>query len=143
MAASFQDHFHIVDSATPGDATTTGEWKAMAPNMKPKALPHYTVIAAPQRALDGTLRPHVLKDGADPVIFTSWAILVRCPTWGNVETWRDMLGELWYLIPPYHDAAAHNSYTQQVLVHKIGEIASPGPTVPVIYLPVTLVDASQ
>ena len=36
MAASVQDHFHLVDSAAPGDAITTDEWKAMAPNFLSK-----------------------------------------------------------------------------------------------------------
>jgi hypothetical protein len=143
MAASLQSHFHIVDSATPGDTTTTGEWVSMAPGLKPKSVPEYKVIASPRRTLTGVLRPHVLKSGSTPVLITDYSLFVKCSTWTEVETWRDYLGTTKYLIYHWHDPNAHNSYTQQVYIDKIGEPQIPGPTFPVIYLPVHLMDASQ
>jgi hypothetical protein len=143
MAASIQPHFHLVDTATPGDSTTDGEWKAMAPNLKPQALPSPAVYAKILDAIDGTRHFHILKDGADPILTEDWQLLVRCADWSTYETLRDYLGTLKYFIPHYHDPAAHNSYTTYIYVAKINEIKSPGPTMPVLYVPLYLIDASR
>lgn len=144
MAVSIQDHIHIVDTATPGDGTTTGEWAGVASGGKPRDLPQYSVFVAPRRALDGTIHIHVLNDdGGDPVLIQNWELLVWCETWADVETWRDMLGKIKYFIYHYHDPAAHNSYTQRVLIDSLG-IPQPGSTqYDWIQLPAHLTDASQ
>jgi len=143
MAASWQDHLHIVSSATPGNETTTGEWKGSAPNLKPRVLPEYYAMATVRRSLDGTFHAHVLQDGEGPIVFKDWVALVRCDDWADVETWRDYLGTSVYFIYHYHDPVAHNSYTQKVFVDKIGEPQPAGPSFSYILLPVHLTDASQ
>lgn len=143
MSASWNDHFHIVTSASPGQATTTGEWTGGAPNLKPKVLPDHYVIASPRRALDGTFYAHTLQDDAGVVVFTDWNVLARCDAWTDVQTWRDLLGQIRWFINHYHDAAVHNSYTQRIYVDQIGEPQVAGPQFSYTYLPIHLVDASQ
>lgn len=144
MAASVQDHFHILDSATPGNATVTGEWDGVAPNAKPRNLPQYQVFVSPRRALDATIHIHSLTDDAgDPVLINDWSLLVWCETWADVETWRDMLGKVKYFIYHYHDAVAHNDYTQRVLIDQIGTPQPGSVRYDWIELPVHLTDASQ
>jgi len=140
MAASWQDHFHLLDAA-PDPAEATGEWTAMAPNLKPTGMPEHYVIAAPKRALDGTLRPHVLKSGATPVLFTDWTIMVKIASHAALDTWAGYLGKTMYFVPNYHDPAAHADYDRLVFVEKVDTPVSPGPTVPAMYLLVHLVDA--
>jgi hypothetical protein len=143
MVASVQDHFHLVESATPGDTTTTGEWKASAQNLKPQATPIPSVKATVIDALDGTRHFHVLKDGADPIVYEDWQILVRCPTWSDYETLRGYLGKTKYFVSPIHDPAAHNSYTTKVFVARVAEIKAQGPMMSVLYVPIFLADASR
>ncbi len=143
MAASWQDHFHIVTVADPGNTTTTGEWKGGAPNLKPKVLPDFYAISAPRRALDGTFYAHTLQDDSGVVVFKDWQALARCDDWAEVQSWRDILGQIRYFIYHYHDAAAHNDYTQRVFIDQLGEPQPAGPQFNYIYMPVHMTDASQ
>ncbi|NIV33093.1 MAG: hypothetical protein GWN58_27690 [Anaerolineae bacterium] len=113
----------------------------MAPNLRPSAMPEHYVIAAPARALDGTLRPHVLKSGATPILFTDWTVRVKIDNQSQLSTWASYLGKVMYFVPNYHDQAAHDSYDCLVFVEKVDPVESPGPTQPVMYLNVRLVDA--
>lgn len=140
MAASLQDHFHLLASA-PDPGETGGQWTAMAPNLKPTNMPEHYVIAAPARALDGTLRAHVLKSGSTPVLFTDWTVLVKIESQTDLDTWAGYLGKTMYFVPNYHDQAAHGSYDRIVFVEKVDRAESPGPTQPVFYLLVHLIDA--
>lgn len=145
MVASIQNHFHILDSASPGDATTTGEWSGVADQgNKPQDLPEFQVFVAPRRALDATFHPHrLLDDSGDPVLIQNWQLVVWCTDWADVLTWRDMLGKIKYFIYHYHDPAAHNSYTQRVMIDQLGIPRPRGPLYEWIELPVHLTDASQ
>lgn len=142
MAASLQDHFHILDTI-PEAETTTGEWTAMAPNLRPSLVPRPAVIASPMRALDGTFYAHVLQDESGPVLIKDWSGVVKCATWADVNTWMSYLGAYKYFIYNHHDPEAHAAYVQRVYVNSIEELRSPGPTTPVFYLGFTLLDASQ
>jgi len=140
MAASWQDHIHILTAAPDADEAT-GEWSVMAKGLKPTGMPEHSVIAVPRRALDGTLRAHVLQSAGTPVLLTDYTLMVKCDAITDVSTWSGYLGTTKYFVPAYHDAAAHDDYDVLVLVEKIGVPESPGPLAPVFYLPVRLTDA--
>ena len=140
MAASWQDHINI-KSTLPDAAETTGEWAVSARGLRPTGLPEHAVIAAPRRALDGTFRAHVLKDGADPIVFTDFTPVIRCDDHADVETWKGYLGKIMYYVPSFHDPADHQTYAVQVFVEKIGVPEAPGPQVPYLFLPVHFTDA--
>lgn len=129
MAASLQDHFHLMTSA-PVAAESTGEYKALAPGNKPKAMPEPSIIAAPARALDGTFRPHILTDISGPMVFEDWSILVKLDTWPtDYTTLVGMLGKTVYYVPNYHDPAAHGDYDVLMLFDKVGSITQNGPQI--------------
>jgi hypothetical protein len=114
----------------------------MAPGLRPRVVPVYEVRAAPRYSLDGNLAAHVLKDGANPALFKNWDVLVKCADWDDVETWAGYLGTIKFFIFHWHDAAAHNSYTQRVLINRIGEMSPRGTSFNVINLPIHLLDAT-
>jgi len=143
VSASWNDHFHLCPTATPGNTTTSYEWKGSAPGAKPQVLPEFSIIAAPRRALDGSLHPHVLTSGATPVLITDWSVLVKCDDWDDVTTWSGYLGTNMFFIFHYHDAVLHNSYTQEVLIAEIGKPVAEGTEYGSLLLPVHLMDASQ
>jgi len=142
MTASVQDHCHLVSSASPGDSTTSGEWTITATGLKPKLVPRYGISASPRRSLDGTLHPHVLKSGGVPLMTTDWSFEIRCDSLADETTLSAYLGTTMYFIPPNHDAAAHNSYTQAVFVSSVGPATYLGPMLTVIHVPMNLLDAS-
>lgn len=143
MAASFQDHFHMLDTATPGEETEDGEWRGMAPDLRPRVLPLFAIAGAPRRALSGVLRPYVLPDASGPILFKNWAVLVKCATWADVETWASYLGKVKYFIYHYHDPLHHNSYTQKVWVDAMDPPEVLGPSFTHIMLSIHLTDNSQ
>jgi len=141
MAADWQDHFHLLEMA-PASGETNGEYKALAPSMKPRAMPEPMVIAAPRRALDGTFRAHVLQSGGVPVRFVDWSILVKLDTWPEYEALTALLGKTLYYVPNYHDQAAHDGDVQLVFFDKVGQLEMQGPLVNGgIHIPIHLVDA--
>lgn len=140
MAASWQNHVHLMTSA-PDPAETTNEWTVMAPNLKPTGMPEHYVIAAPRRAINGTLRAHVLQSGGVPVLFTDYTPRIKVDSMTNLDTLSALLGKTVYYVPAYHDPAAHGSYDVQVLVEKMTTPEAPGPLVPVLYVMVHLTDA--
>lgn len=143
MAASWQDHFHILDTASPDEDTTSGEWPGAAPSLQPRVVPQYQVIAAPRYSLNGTLHSHVLSDGSGPIVLNNWQVLVRCASWTDVETWAGYLGQIKYFVFHYHDPDAHSSYTQRVLIDQISEVEGKGTEFNYIALPVHLKDATE
>ena len=143
MAASVQDHFHLLESATPGNETTANEWRGMAPDMRPRVLPLFSIAGAPRRSLNGKLRAYVLQDGDGPIVFKDWAVLVKCADWSEVETWAGYIGDYRYFVYNYHDPVLHNSYTQRVWVDFVEEPQVTGPLYSHIMLNVHLTDASQ
>ena len=140
MAASWQDHINI-KLTLPDAAESTGEWALSAKGLKPTGLPQHAVIAGPRRALDGTLRAHVLQSAGVPVVFTDYTPVVRLDTHADLETWKAYLGKTLYYVPSFHDPADHQSYAVQVFVERLGVPEAPGPTIPYMYLPVRLIDA--
>ena len=143
MAASLQDHFHLMVSE-PDQAESSNEFKALSPGYKPKATPEPSVIAAPSRALDGTFRAHILSDLSGPVVFENWSILVKLDSWpADYTTLKALLGKTLYYVPHYHDPAAHRSYDVKVFFEKIGAIELQGPQITGgLHVPIYLVDAT-
>ena len=142
MAASWQNHIHLFTTATPGQSSTANEYTGRAPNLKPRVTPAYTVIAAPQYSLNGTLYAHVLKDGAAPIVFTNWNALIKCESWGDVEALSALLGDIMYFVFNWHDPVLHHDYIQRVYIDQIGEIEARGTTFGVISVPMRMRDAT-
>jgi hypothetical protein len=140
MAASWQDHVHLMTSA-PIDAETTGEWTVLAKNLKPTGLPESSVIAAPRRALDGTLRAHVLQSAGTPVLFVDYTPVLKIDDEATRLVLEGLLGTTLYYVPAFHDPAAHTAYDGQVFFDRMSIPESPGPTVPYMVIAVHLMDA--
>lgn len=145
MAKQLNDHFHIFFADSPADDTLASEWAGLAPNLQPMDVPTWTIIAAPQRALDGTFHAHVLsEDDGDPLVITDWDLLVYCSEWDDAELWGTSYnGRIMYFIPHHHDPAAHSSYTQRVLVQVSAPPQPENYNYEFIALPVHLYDAEQ
>jgi len=140
MAAEWQDHIHIMATRPAQDEGTTYEYAVSAKNLRPTGLPEYQVIAAPRRALDGTLRSHVLQSGGSPVLFIDYSPILRLDGLTALEALSLLLGTTVYYVPNYHDQAAHQTYERQVFFDKMGVPESPGPTVPYLFVPTHFVD---
>lgn len=121
MAASIQDHFHILD-AEPDAVTTTGEWYAAAEGGSPEFWPVPMVFAAPTWSLDGsTFYSHVLESEGSPVMKKNYNFTVYLESWVDYETWQGYLGTTKYLVPVYHDPAAHDDYDVLVYIEALGQ----------------------
>ena len=147
MAASMQDHFHLMTSA-PEAAETTGEWYASAKDTKPSMVPETMVFASPRYGLSGKLYPHVLQSGADPVQKTNWQFQVLfmdetatgATAYADFLTWLAYAGKEMYFVPNYHDPSDHQSYMQYIYVERIGRAQVEGYKYDVIELPVQILD---
>jgi hypothetical protein len=142
MAASWQDHVNL-KLTLPDAAESTGEWAVMAPNLRPTGLPAFSVIVAPRRALDGTLRAHVLKSAGSPILFVDYTPILKVDSYADLVTLSGFLGKVVYYVPSFHDALDHQAAAVQVLVERLGIPSSPGPLVPYMTLPIHLVDAEN
>ncbi len=113
----------------------------MAKGLKPTGLPETSVIATPRRALDGTLRPHVLQAAGTPVTFTDYTLALRVDDMAAFATLEGLVGKTIYFVPSYHDPAVHTSYDVQVFFDRLGVPESPGPMVPYMIVGAHLMDA--
>jgi len=140
MAAAWQDHIHIMITQPAQDEGTTYEYAVSAKSLKPTGMPEKTVIAAPRRALDGTLRPHVLQAAGTPILFTDYTPVLRLDDLATFNTLAALVGTTVWYVPSYHDQAAHQIVACQVYFDKLGVPESPGPVVPYILVPAHFVD---
>jgi len=145
LSASLQDHFHLCPTASPGDATTSYQWKAYAQGLKPRATPDPTIIMNMRPAVSGKRHFHVLTDGVgDPIMYNDWVIQVKLPdALVDLDTWKGYLGTVMYYIPHTHDPASHNAYTTKVVVGQLGEFQASGTTYAVASLVARLLDDTR
>ena len=141
MVRSVQEHFHVL-TTIPAAVTTDGEWRASADGGRPQFWPMPMVMAAPRYSLDGTFHAHVLKDGATPVVFKGYRFTLYLDTWEEYETWEGYLGTQMYLVPIYHDPAAHDQSAALVYVSRLGDPDTESYRYQYIKVPVEVMDAS-